>query len=184
MVASPRPSSSVCVGLCVCVFACARILLCHFPLQDLGAYQEGSCANTDWYILAGAAEEGALSSHAAPPCLPVIDSEGQRREAPAACRLLVIQPALLHFVFALFSGAPDSPPHPPLSSLMLLPWTESWENENHCLATGDHTAAVSCERAAFRFGACLSAPQGLFFVLLKCDEMEHAFKNRCFREMG
>ena len=129
MVASPRPSSSVCVGLCVCVFACARILLCHFPLQDLGAYQEGSCANTDWYILAGAAEEGALSSHAAPPCLPVIDSEGQRREAPAACRLLVIQPALLHFVFALFSGAPDSPPHPPLSSLMLLPWTESWENE-------------------------------------------------------
>lgn len=35
----------------------------------------------------------------------------------------------LHVVFALFSGAPDSPPHPPLSSLMLLPWTESWENE-------------------------------------------------------
>lgn len=79
---SPLPAPAVLyVWVCVCVFACARILLCHFPLQDLGAYQEGSCANTDWYVLAGAAE-GALSSHAAPPCLPVIDSEGQRGEAP------------------------------------------------------------------------------------------------------
>ena len=79
---SPLPAPAVLyVCVCVCVFACARILLCHFPLQDLGAYQEGSCANTDWYVVAGAAE-GALSSHAAPPCLPVIDSEGQRGEAP------------------------------------------------------------------------------------------------------
>lgn len=94
MVASPHPSSFVCVGLCVCVCVC-HILLCHFPLQDLGAYREGGCTNTDWYIHAGAAEEGELSSHGAPPChLPVIDNERQSKEAPAASCLLVIQPAL------------------------------------------------------------------------------------------
>ena len=85
----------MCGSVCVCVFVCARILLCRFHLRDLGAYREGSCANTDWYIHAGAAGEGELSSHVAPPChLPVIDSEGQSKEAPAARCLLVIQPAL------------------------------------------------------------------------------------------
>ena len=47
---------------------------------------------------------------------------------------------------------------------------------------GNLAAAVSVY-AACRLGACLSAPQGLLFVFLKCDEMEHVFKNRCFLEM-
>lgn len=44
-------------------------------------------------------------------------------------------------------------------------------------------AVAASTHTKCHFGACLSAPQGLLFVFLKCDEMERAFKNRYFLEM-
>lgn len=45
-------------------------------------------------------------------------------------------------------------------------------------------AVVAGTRASCCFGVCLSAPQGLLFLFLKCDEMEHAIKNRYFLELA
>lgn len=43
-------------------------------------------------------------------------------------------------------------------------------------------ASAATAHAVCCSGACSSAPQGLFFVFLKCGEMERAFKNRHFLE--